>query len=512
VDIPSNLGIPEPSARAVPDPAGRGTASGEVDVLRPRVRASWQRSEHYGLSPEDMRPVFTGSVDTASLLYECGHEVLQGLRGTLANEPVSMMITDLDGLVLCRLCDDSSINRSLDQVHLAPGFYFAERNAGTNGLGLALADRAPSLVRADEHYCTALRGYTCAAVPILDPLTGSLAGSVNLTTWSDSSSELLLALAQATAGNTSALMLARGTGRRPRPTPRGEVFRVYADRFEPHEDPHGAVSRGWREAVSTACTALAQGRVVAAVGEPGAGKTALISLARRQTEPRERVLSARSPAPDDVPGWLTLWTPELGKDSTCVIVSGVDTLPAWTAAELARVFRQARRPAGGTLRPLQPFAMTARTYSAIPEALAPLVDTVVEVPALRGRTDDVIPLAHHFARLHRGHAVTFTPAAERALTAYDWPENVRQLRRVVREAASRTEVIDTRHLPAEVFTDTARHRHLGRLQELERDEIVRCLTEPDTTVAQAAARLGMSRATIYRKASRYGIRMPGRMR
>ncbi|WP_413098463.1 GAF domain-containing protein [Streptomyces sp. Inha503] len=490
--------------------ATAGAAGREVAVLGPRLRASWQRSEHYGLSPEDMRPVFTGSVDTASLLYECGHEVLQGLHRTLANEPVSMMITDCDGLVLCRLCDDPSINRSLDRVNLAPGFYFAERNAGTNGLGLALADRTPSLVRADEHYCTALRGYTCAAVPILDPNTGSLAGSVNLTTWSDSSSELLLALAQATAGNTTALMLARGTGRRPRPTPRGEVFRVYADRFQQHEDPHATVSHSWNKAVATACAALAHGRIVASVGEPGAGKTALISLARRQTEPRERVLSARPPAPDDAPGWLTLWTPELDKDSTCVIVSGVDALPAWTAAELARVFRRARRTDGGTPGRLQPFAMTAESYSAIPEALAPLVDTVVEVPALRSRPDDVMPLAHHFARQHRGHAVTFTPAAERALTAYDWPENVRQLRQVIRNAASRTEVIDTHHLPAEVFTDAV--RRLGRLQELERDEIVRCLTEPGTTVVQAAERLGMSRASVYRKVARYGIRLPDRTR
>ncbi|AXG81119.1 Fis family transcriptional regulator [Streptomyces paludis] len=485
-----------------------GPAPGGLVALAPRMRASWQRSEHYGLSPEEMRPVFTGSVDTTSLLYECGHEVLQGLRRTLANEPVSMMITDRDGLVLCRLCDDASVSRSLDRVNLAPGFYFAEENAGTNGLGLALADLAPSLVRSEEHYCTALRGYTCAAVPVLDPLTGELAGSVNLTTWSDSSSELLLALAQATAGNTAALMLARGAGRRSRPTPRGEVFHIYADRFPQYEDARSPLSTAWTDAVETARAAQAEGRVVAAVGEPGAGKTALISLARRLTEPRERVLSARPPAPDDIPAWLTLWTPELDKHSTCVIVSGTQTLPAWAATELAQVFSRIRRGTTGPGHRPQPFALTAADYSAIPDALRSLVDTVVEVPALRSRPDDILPLAHHFAEAHRGHAVTLTRAAERALTAYDWPENVRQLRRVVRAAASRTDVIDAHHLPAEMFTGTA--RPLGRLQALERDEIVRCLTEPGTTVAQAAERLSMSRATIYRKMTQYDIKLPGR--
>ena len=305
-----------------------------------RLRASWQRSERYGVPEDEVLPVFSGAVDTGSLLYECGTEVLRGLQATLANEPISLMITDSEGLVLSRLCTDASINRSLDKVHLAPGFYFAESNAGTNGLGLALADRAPSLVRASEHYCTDLRGYTCAAVPVLDPLTGSLAGSVNLTTWSEQSSELLLALAQAAAGNTAALMLARASGRIARPTPRGEVFRVYADRVDPGDRPR--LSAAWTTAVAEAQTAFGAGRVVAVVGEPGVGKTALASLARRELRPRERVLNARPPAPDDVDTWLTLWTPELAKDGTCVIVSGVEALPAWAAEELARRFAEVR--------------------------------------------------------------------------------------------------------------------------------------------------------------------------
>ncbi|MGQ5637739.1 MULTISPECIES: helix-turn-helix domain-containing protein [unclassified Streptomyces] len=120
----------------------------------------------------------------------------------------------------------------------------------------------------------------------------------------------------------------------------------------------------------------------------------------------------------------------------------------------------------------------------------------------------MMPLAHHFARRYRGHGVTLTPAAERALTAYDWPENVRQLRQVIRDAASRTEVTDTRHFRPR--SSPAPSGAWVALQELERDEIVRCLAEPGITVAQAAERLGMSRASVYRKVARYGIKMPDR--
>ncbi|MFF5585744.1 GAF domain-containing protein [Streptomyces hygroscopicus] len=485
-----------------------GAADGEAAVLAPRLRASWQRSRRYGVTPEEMQPVFTGAVDTESLLYECGHEVLQGLRTTLADEPVSMMITSSDGLVLCRLCDDASINRSLDRVNLAPGFYFAESNAGTNGLGLALADRAPSLVRADEHYCTSLRGYTCAAVPVLDPMTGELAGSVNLTTWSDSSSALLLALAQAAAGHTEALMLARGSGRRARPAPRGEVFQVYPGRAR-NGGGTPLLSPRWTDAVAEARAAMTRGQLLAVVGEPGAGKAALASIARRETKPRERLLCARPPAGADIDFWLTLWAPELAKDDTCVITAGVDRLPAWVAEELARLLTAAPRtaPEPGR-RALQPSVITAEDYASIPEPLRVLVGAVVEAPALRWRPDDILPLAHHFARRHRGRPVTFSTAAARALADHHWPENVKQLQRVVRDAVSRTDVVDLRHLPGEIFTSTG--RRLSRIEALEREEIVRCLSEPGTTMAGAADKLGMSRATIYRKMARYDIKMPGR--
>lgn len=479
-------------------------ASGmDVAAAAPRLRASWARSRSYGASLDEVEAVFTGSVDTGSLLYECGNQVLEGLQATLANEPVSLMLADRSGLVLTRLCNDEAIKRSLDRVHLAPGFWFTERTAGTNGLGLSLADRAPSLVRADQHYCTALRGYTCAAVPVLDPLTGDLAGSVNLTTWSDSSSELLLALAQAAASNTAALMLVRATGRSVQPPPRGEVFRVHLDRARA-DGAEPCVSGAWRRAVQDIRSATAAGRVVAVVGERGSGRTTLASLGRPAGARRERVLEARSPGADDVDAWLALWTPELGAEDTCIVVADVESLPAWAADELARAFAGARRPG----RQLQPFVLTAAEFAAIPQPLAAVVDSVVEAPPLRERVEDVMPLAREFARRARHRDIAFTPRAARALTAYHWPGNVTQLRRVVRDAATRGDVIDSSHLAAEVFTGSG--HALTRLEVLERDEIIRCLNEPGTTVAQAAATLGMARATIYRKIAQYDIQLPAR--
>ena len=479
--------------------AGGATAASD------RLMASWQRSEDYGVSMETVEPVFAGSYDQESLFVECGGQVLADLHATLAAEPVSLMLTDAEGLVLNRFSGDTSLLRALDAVHLAPGFSYAEREAGTNGLGLALADRVPTLVHAAEHYSASLCSYTCAAAPVLDPVTGRLEGSVNLTTWSKTGSDLLLALAQSAAGTTSALMLARSGGHRHRPAPPGEVFRVAAMRLEPGSGSLLTLSPAWEEAVTQASHAVTGNRVVAAVGEAGSGRATLLAQAQRRVRPHDRILSAGTPAPRDVEAWLSLWSPELRREHTAVLVCDVDTLPLWAAEQLRDLVVAARaRSTVGVL----PFALTASRWQAIPAPLAALVDTVVPVPPLRERPDDVLPLAHHAARRARGRDVQITAAAAQGLRGYAWPGNVEQLVSVIREAVTRGDVVDVRHLPADLFSGSS-HR-LSRIERFERDELVRVLARPDVTMREAAEELGMSRATVYRKVAQYDIRIPGR--
>ncbi|MFC5379282.1 helix-turn-helix domain-containing protein [Aquipuribacter nitratireducens] len=473
-----------------------------------RLLASWQRSEDYGVSLDSVDPVFSGTYDTESLFFRCGAQVLADLHATLVGEPVSLMLTDPDGLVLNRLSGDTSLLRSLDAVHLAPGFSYAEREAGTNGLGLALADRVPTLVRASEHYAVSLCTYTCAAAPVLDPRTGRVEGAVNLTTWSDTRSDLLLALAQSAAGNTAALMLARAGGRTPRPAPPGRVFRVEPGRLEPGSGSLDELSTAWTDAVAGAAAALGHDRVVVAVGEPGNGRATLLAQAERRLRRHDRILSAAPPAPKDVETWLDLWAPELRHDHTAVVVRDVDTLPLWAAERLRDLVVRARSERGGATGDVLPFAMTATRYDDVPEPLAALVDTVVPLAPLRERPDDVLPLAHHAARAARGRDVTITAAAATGLRGYAWPGGVAELVRVVRDAAVRADIVDVAHLPADLFSGSA-HR-LSRIERFERDEIVRVLSRSELTMREAAEELGMSRATLYRKVGQYGIRVPGR--
>ena len=75
----------------------------------------------------------------------------------------------------------------------------------------------------------------------------------------------------------------------------------------------------------------------------------------------------------------------------------------------------------------------------------------------------------------------------------------------MRQAVTRTDVVDARHLPSEVLSGS--HRRLTRIEAFEREEIVRALTRPGAT-KEAARDLGMSRSTIYRKIAQYDLHVP----
>lgn len=491
--------IPSPNR-----PSGSGVSPGSRRLL-----ASWQRSQEYGVSAESVDPAWAGEIPDDSLFFQCGQEVLADLHQSLMNEPLGLMLTDADGLVLNRFSGDTSLLRALDRVYLAPGFAFSERQAGTNGLGLALADKVPTLVRAEEHYSASLRTYTCAAAPVLDPVTGRLEGSVNITTWSKTSPGLLLALAQSAAANTSTLMSNRSHHHVQPAKPQGGVFRVQRPRLEPAAGTIRAMSAPWLTALEDATAAVGRGEVVAALGERGSGRATLLGQALRQARPASRILCASVPAPEMVEEWLALWTPELSKPDTAIILENADFLPAWAAHELAgqlrNILRASAPASSGTsgTAPALLWAFTAADLNNVPPELTHFAAHVAFIPALRDRPADIMPLARYAARQTRLRDLDFTAAAERTLISYEWPGNVDELVDAVHAAALITETIDARHLPPELLGNHA--RRLTRMEAFERDEIVRVLARPGTSVADAAVELGISRATIYRRLAKLGI-------
>jgi DNA-binding NtrC family response regulator len=127
----------------------------------------------------------------------------------------------------------------------------------------------------------------------------------------------------------------------------------------------------------------------------------------------------------------------------------------------------------------------------------------LEVPPLRERVDDVLPLARLFLGAERTAARRFSPAVCRLLERHAWPGNVRELQNAVKFAAAlATDVtILPEHLPApEADTPHAEDTTALRpLKEIEREHIERVLKACGGATGQAALALGIGRNTLWRK-------------
>lgn len=134
---------------------------------------------------------------------------------------------------------------------------------------------------------------------------------------------------------------------------------------------------------------------------------------------------------------------------------------------------------------------------------------VVELPPLRHRRADIVNLAAHFldkAAATNGVAIGgISRAALDTLESFSWPGNIRQLENEMQRAAlfiEDGELLDTGRLSEEV----RRGRPSGAaanleeiLERVERDEIALALEAVGGVVETAAERLGVSRATLYRR-------------
>ncbi|MET8677178.1 GAF domain-containing protein [Streptomyces sp. NPDC004647] len=167
---------------------------------RPLVVASWQRSIEHEVKSSRLDAPYLQNPNLDSPLTRAALPILKRLHEQLADDPVSMMITNRNGVVLSRMVSHEGLTTRLNRVHLAPGHVFSERYVGTNGIGTALASGRPVMISGSEHYVEALRDFHCAAVPILHPTRRTLLGAFNLTTSRQGSAGMLMALARSVTG------------------------------------------------------------------------------------------------------------------------------------------------------------------------------------------------------------------------------------------------------------------------------------------------------------------------
>ncbi|MBB3083841.1 sigma-54-dependent Fis family transcriptional regulator [Geodermatophilus sabuli] len=293
--------------------------------------------------------------------------------------------------------------------------------------------------------------------------------------------------------------------------PRGEYAAVLV--LEPVDRPVGAGDGVPGEpapgdVAARLARALADGLPVLLTGERGTGKRHIARAALRAGG--AEALGTADGAAIELDGALAALDPDAWLRALVAALDGgrpallahVPDLPAELVPTVADLVAGARTPVVGT-------APEDRGGEGGPVRLREAFPVVLPVPPLRDRRAEFPGLCRALLAAlgdRDGRPATLAPRAEAALLAGDWPGNVRQLLQVLATARVRAAgpEIGLEDLPAHHRRAPA-GRPLGELERLERQALAVALRETGGDRSAVAARLGISRATVYRKLKRYQL-------
>ncbi len=151
----------------------------------------------------------------------------------------------------------------------------------------------------------------------------------------------------------------------------------------------------------------------------------------------------------------------------------------------------------------------------------------INLPPLRKRQDDVVSLAKFFLKKAQEQfdkpPLQINPEVYEILTSYRWPGNIRELENVIQRAAVICEgtVITKQELPTAMLeTDPGRDQDLqdtpipdpgtkrssSNIESIKKANLLKVLEEEEGNIRTVAARLDVSRGTIYNMMERYGLK------
>jgi DNA-binding NtrC family response regulator len=132
------------------------------------------------------------------------------------------------------------------------------------------------------------------------------------------------------------------------------------------------------------------------------------------------------------------------------------------------------------------------------------------IPPLRERRKDIAPLAYHFlgkfSSAMNKNVTKISDAAMNFLYEYEWRGNVRELENAIERAVvvGKGDTIKLEDLP--FYSKNTADPELSTLSEIEKKYIEKTLLQNKWNINKCANILGIERATLYNKITKYGLK------
>jgi DNA-binding NtrC family response regulator len=140
----------------------------------------------------------------------------------------------------------------------------------------------------------------------------------------------------------------------------------------------------------------------------------------------------------------------------------------------------------------------------------------IEIPPLRDRLEDIPLLTNHFlkqyAQRYNKNIVKVSDAAMTRMTKHPWPGNIRELQHAIERAVilSNSSVLQPEDFnfnvtPSSKENDQQLSLDQYNLDEVEKLLIRKVLKKYNGNITQAAAELGLTRSSLYRRLEKHGL-------
>ena len=135
----------------------------------------------------------------------------------------------------------------------------------------------------------------------------------------------------------------------------------------------------------------------------------------------------------------------------------------------------------------------------------------INIPPLRNRKEDIIPLAEMFLKRYsekyKKDNVIISAAAEEKMLSHRWDGNIRELQHTIEKAVIMCDdnVINPEHLGLYQSVSSSSYDDGSTLEDVERRTIAEAINSNNGNLSLVAQKLGITRQTLYNKIKRYGL-------